>query len=113
MQSLNTPLPLLLLFHVSVWYFFRKARERQVVSSIGTPNILSASTFRSFWISWNNATIALGRGTIVGQNVVLEYVDSAYNQVNFIAVSSWNEPGVVFVNYGAFSLTLYYLYVFL
>jgi hypothetical protein len=63
----------------------------EVESQVNSPNILSASELRPFWIQWINGTIELGAGDAVGVNSILKLVDPdpAYRKhIHSIAVAS-------------------------
>ena len=66
------------------------------------PDILNATVFRTFWISWENGFIRVGVGSVVGLGVFLQYTDTAPSPVNYMAVSGWDSPGTVVVNYGLY-----------
>ena len=63
----------------------------QIVSQVNTPDILSFTELRSFWVSWNNGTVRIGKGETVGLNEILSYVDpqpAFRRHVHSIAVAS-------------------------
>jgi len=72
------------------------------LASAYTQRILDVSNFNMFWVSWSGGMIRVGTGSIVGQNTVLSYVDPNPSQVNFIALSAWNSPGIAIVYGGKY-----------
>jgi len=61
------------------------------VSAVRSPNILSNSELRSFWLTWMNGTIEFGIGDAVGTSPMLMYTDPdpAYRRfVHSLAVAS-------------------------
>lgn len=72
------------------------------MADVNTPKILDASTFRSFWISWEDGSIVVGQGNVVGQNVIMKYTDATPSRVNYIALSGWDAPGTVIIYRGRY-----------
>lgn len=70
------------------------------MSNARTVGILNATVFTHLWISWSQGTIMVGNGHVVGQNGFMSYTDSSASDVNYIALSGWDSPGAVIVNYG-------------
>ena len=54
---------------------FCKSSAGDIEFEIDTPNILSSSELRSFWLSWINGTIQFGTGDVVGQSRLLNFKD--------------------------------------
>ena len=53
-----------------------------------TPNILNCDEFRTFWVSWRNGRIQVGRGSVPKQRQFMEWEDPRPLPVNFFSVSS-------------------------
>lgn len=66
------------------------------------PDLLNANQFRIFWISWANNFIQVGVGSVVGLGVFLQYSATTPSPVNYLAVSGWDSPGTVVVDYGLY-----------
>ncbi|XP_056004596.1 C3 and PZP-like alpha-2-macroglobulin domain-containing protein 8 [Ostrea edulis] len=58
-------------------------------SFIGNP--LSCDSFKSFWISWENGAIRVGRGHIIGHGEFMKWTDPSSHLVNYVGISTW--PG--------------------
>ncbi len=41
-------------------------------NTVDTPNILDATSYREFWLSWDHNMVKVGRGLHVGQEVFME-----------------------------------------
>ena len=55
---------------------------------VDTPNILDASTYRDFWVSWDYYTVKIGYGLNVGQYVFME---NGYPSTLIVKeMGSWN-----------------------
>ena len=65
-----------------------------------TLNILDINYFNSFWISWINGVIQVGKGTVVGNDMFMSYNDTSPSAVNYVALSTYNTPGSTFFNDG-------------
>ena len=61
--------------------------------SADSRRILSCVSFRSFWISWANGKILVGRYT-VGEQVLLDWTDPAPRPVNALSLSSNDTKGI-------------------
>lgn len=60
-------------------------------AQVDTPSILSASEYRPFWISWANGAVQFGKGDVVGQNRLLNFLDplpTYRKDVHSVAVAS-------------------------
>jgi hypothetical protein len=53
-----------------------------------TPDIISPTEMKTFWLEWKNYHVAFGRGSVVGQDQVLEYVDPSQPYVHSVAFSN-------------------------
>ena len=60
-----------------------------------TSNILSPDSLSPFWVSWLAGTIKFGKGEVVGQQQVFEFVDPTPHVVQSLAFSGSEEGGVV------------------
>ena len=60
-----------------------------------TTDFISPTTYRHFWASAANGIIRLGRGNVVGLNVLLQWQDpNAILDLRWVAVSTgWGSPG--------------------
>lgn len=56
-------------------------------SFIGNP--LSCDSFKSFWISWENGAIRVGRGHIIGHGEFMKWTDPSSHLVNYVGISTW------------------------
>lgn len=69
----------------------KSAGGDQIVFQVNTPDILSSTELRSFWVSWTNGTVRFGRGDTPGQSELLSYVDpqpAFRRHVHSLAVAS-------------------------
>jgi Farnesoic acid 0-methyl transferase len=81
--------------------FFRKAKSGTNLVVNSTQNILNANNiFTSFWISWTNGIIQVGKGTAVGNSMFMFYNDASPSAVNYVALSGWRNAGSAFFNDG-------------
>jgi len=74
--------------------------------NVKTPGILTEFTFTTFWLSWADGTVKLGKGSDVGQNSVLEYQDPNPIPVNYLAFAGWDVPGTAIVHRGVFDVNM-------
>ena len=72
------------------------------LAEVITTDILSANEFRPFWFSWADGKIRFGKGTVVGQQVVVEYQDPNPIPVYHLAISGWDVFGTVKIHRGLF-----------
>ena len=72
-----------------------------------TRNILSDTNYVKIWMSWTNGTISVGRGTVINEDVIMKYTDLNPSPVNYIALSGWDSPGTVDINYGKLTVILF------
>ena len=79
---------------------FREAHNGPELVLVSTPNILDPVNFNSFWISWINGVIRVGRGTVVGNDKFMSYNDTSPSAVNYIALEGFSTPGRAFFNNG-------------
>ena len=49
------------------------ATHYKQLQRVNTPEILSDMEFRSFWTDFDNGLVRVGKGDIVGSNIILEY----------------------------------------
>lgn len=62
---------------------------------------LDKSKFVPYWLSWANGNIRLGSGSIVGENIILEYTDPAPIPVNWLSLYGWSDiPGSFIIQKG-------------
>lgn len=62
-----------------------------IAFQVNTPDILSSTELRQFWVKWSNGTIRFGKGGVVGLNELMNYVDpqpAFRRHVHSIAVAS-------------------------
>ena len=69
-------------------------------AAVSTPNILDVNNFKSFWISWINGVIRVGKGNVVGNDMFLSYNDTSPIAVNYVALSGWEAAGSAFLKDG-------------
>jgi hypothetical protein len=69
-----------------------------LLSSSTAPNLLTALVNRPFWLSWLDGYIRFGTGSVVGENVVMEYKDAQPIPVNWLTLAGWDVPGNVTVH---------------
>jgi len=60
-------------------------------TDVSTPDILHCDEMRSFWISWEYGLIMVGKGSKVGKNEVMHWLDPAPYSVHAISVSTGYE----------------------
>lgn len=58
------------------------------LSSAQTPDILSDMKYQTFWLSWENAVINIGKGSIVGKEPFLTHIMDKKMRVNFLGFST-------------------------
>ncbi len=51
-----------------------------------TPNILTNSEFRRFWLSWDNDKIKVGYGFEIGNDIIMEVGYPSAMDINFMAI---------------------------
>ena len=56
-----------------------------MLAQVDTPDIVSADEQRPFWIKWDHGEIVLGRGEVVGEDIILAYYDPSPNPINAVA----------------------------
>jgi Farnesoic acid 0-methyl transferase len=52
-----------------------------------------------FWLSWNDGTIAVGTGTVVGENTLMSYKDPSPIPINYLIIGGYKIAGTVTVYY--------------
>ena len=62
---------------------------------VSTPDVLSCAIFRAFWVTWQDGYIQVGRGTVTGANVFMEWEDTEYSvTVEAVSLSTgWGASG--------------------
>ena len=77
---------------------------RHGVASLGdsgqmasTPNIISCTEYRRFWVSWDSVAIRYGTGWTVGENVVTQLTDSPMKQITHLAVTTYDDAEAFFM----------------
>jgi hypothetical protein len=84
------------------------------VVTVDTPSILDSSQFRSFWVSWANGHIRVGKGGNVHINEFMSYPDPTPQKVGavgFAADSTADSAWVITKLLGECALCSEYLYL--
>jgi Farnesoic acid 0-methyl transferase len=68
--------------------------------TVSTPNILDLNNFNSFWISWINGIIQVGKGNAVGDGMFMSYNDTSPSAVNYVSFAGVQTTGSAFFNDG-------------
>jgi hypothetical protein len=77
----------------------RVAKQDNMVASGSSPNILDADSFRPFWISWSNNNIIVGKGAVVGDDILVAYDEyDTPVAVNYLSITGFNISGMFRVN---------------
>ena len=64
---------------------------------------LNGSEFRQFWVSWAEARLRLGRGSLPYKNELMSWFDPDPHLVNYMAVSTgWGSNGTWVFNFGKY-----------
>ena len=61
--------------------------QREYVA-VDTPDILKCNEERSFWITWQNGAIEVGRGEVVGQDRVMDFQPLEFYPVRAVGFST-------------------------
>ncbi|XP_046585206.1 uncharacterized protein LOC124292197 [Haliotis rubra] len=80
---------------------------RKICSSCpGTPNVemnqggsFLDPEYHPFWISWDQATIKMGKGVVVGEEIVVSWTDPNIIEVNYFTIGASDAATSVFVRY--------------
>ncbi|CAH1794507.1 unnamed protein product [Owenia fusiformis] len=73
----------------------RESKQGQTVVFVDTPDILNCNVSRTFWVSWLNGAINVGRGPVVGMNSFMSWTDSDPYVVNVISVATgWGSSAI-------------------
>lgn len=64
--------------------------DSSVFGEADTPNVVSCSEFRRFWVSWTQTTIAVGSGWYM-DNMFFSYtpLQGPLKDIHAVAVTSW------------------------
>lgn len=62
-------------------------------------DLVVTNTARYFWISWSNP-IRFGTGSVVGENIIMEYTDANPLPISWISLAGWDVPGNVLFEQG-------------
>lgn len=65
--------------------------------------VLDANRYVNLWVSWAGGVIAVGIGSVVGQNMYLRYIDPDPTPVKYLTMGSYQTAGNCFVTYCEFS----------
>jgi hypothetical protein len=59
--------------------------------TVATNGFCSDTEYRTFWVSWSDHVIRVGRGSCVGQSEFMKYVEppNTNHDINVIQVSQW------------------------
>ncbi|XP_071150572.1 C3 and PZP-like alpha-2-macroglobulin domain-containing protein 8 [Mytilus edulis] len=68
-------------------------KSSQQVVIFNTPDICKCDEYRQFWISANNGVLMMGKGLIVGINVIAEWTDPDPFTVKSIGIITWGGIG--------------------
>ncbi|XP_071150577.1 C3 and PZP-like alpha-2-macroglobulin domain-containing protein 8 [Mytilus edulis] len=68
-------------------------QSSQQVVIFNTPDICKCDEYRQFWISANNGVLMMGKGLIVGINVIAEWTDPDPFTVKSIGIITWGGIG--------------------
>ena len=68
-------------------------QSSQQVVIFDTPDICKCDEYRQFWISANNGVLMMGKGLIVGINVIAEWTDPDPFTVKSIGIITWGGIG--------------------
>ncbi|XP_065211155.1 C3 and PZP-like alpha-2-macroglobulin domain-containing protein 8 [Planococcus citri] len=84
-------------FDNTVSWIGRGKHNYQVhLTSAQTPYILSGAQYQTFWLSWENSVINIGKGSVVGSNPFLTHIIDRKMKINYIGFSSnWGVKGQV------------------
>lgn len=66
----------------------RRGLGGDTVATVATPDILSCSESRPFWIGWQNGNITVGRGNVTGQESFMSYADPAPYVIAAVSLAS-------------------------
>ena len=82
-----------------------KSKLGTKIASCPVSGLFNYNRSSSFWISWVNGTIQVGKGVQVGQNPFMTYADFTPSTVNRMSVTTannvtgtWVIPGVYYLN---------------
>ena len=62
--------------------------------SVQTPGICDCDVLKPFWLSWTDGLIRVGRGNNIGDQVVVEWLDTEPLGITFAAITGWNQLGI-------------------
>src|ERR1043165_4341920 len=73
-----------------IWFSRSVIRESNGVEyvSVATPQILSCTERRYFWVTWQKGAIEVGRGEIIGRDKFMDYQPLQMYPVNAIGYST-------------------------
>ena len=79
----------------------RKAPTKSVLVTDSVSDVyLSDKEYRSFWISWADNIISIGRGRQVGESVIFSYDDKAAPMaINYLAFSGYHKRTIQYKYY--------------
>ncbi|XP_067665680.1 uncharacterized protein [Haliotis asinina] len=65
-----------------------------VTDSHVEPSIVSCNEYRSFWLSWKNGVISVGKGPVAGSQLFMQWAPTAPIVINHVSISTYlNNPG--------------------
>jgi len=72
-----------------------------IYSDVSTPNILSCSETRYFWVTWHNSLVAVGRGEVLQQDILRDARPVLSNDINEITAvgysTGWGYNGTWYI----------------
>ena len=72
------------------WCVIRKQRQTTDVAGAYTPDILNCDQMLPFWVSWVDGLIQLGRGSMIGDDLIVSWQDAEPLAVSHVSISTYS-----------------------
>ena len=62
--------------------------SRMRSSIVPAPNVLSCDEYRYFWMTWDRASLTIGSGEVIGEDIIMDYAGPRGAEVRAATFSS-------------------------
>ncbi len=79
--------------------------------AVDTPDILTNTEFRYFWITWSDGVIRVGHGFIIGEDIIMEKNYPTSTDINYLALFNGMGSDGIWKLYTGIACTFIYTFV--